>query len=140
MIESFDNKSLDLMREEIQTALNKIAEKHGLEKLEMKSISYESDRSGFTTKIEAKTTGAAKKEFEKYASIVGLNPADFGKEFKSQGNRFKIEGINLRASKFPIICTNIDNKKGYKFPRCTCSSSPLINVVRIMIVLNTKGN
>ena len=53
--------------------------------------------------------------FEVLAPEYGLQPEDFGREFSSHGERFRITGLNLRRPRFPVSAVRIPDGKGYKF-------------------------
>lgn len=55
-----------------------------------------------------------KRQFNKYCSLFGLEPSDYGRDFRSGGRNFKLIGFNLRASKMPIIARNEQGVE-YKF-------------------------
>ena len=86
--------------EEALTALQEVAKRNGLV-VEYKGGSFDSNM--FRPKFEFKTEQADGEEFARNAWRVGLDPEDFGKEFTGHdGRRFRITGINTRASRFPI--------------------------------------
>jgi hypothetical protein len=116
MIKKFDKKSLELMRTEIQEALNKIKKKHDLDVLKIGGITYESDGSGFTTRITAKTAGGNKSNFERVCSVYKLSPENYMETFEYRGDQYIVTGINTRAKKMPIQCRKVGTEETYKFP------------------------
>jgi len=53
--------------------------------------------------------------FEALAEEFGLSPDDFGREFSTGQERFRVAGIDPRRPKYPISATRIPDGKGYKF-------------------------
>lgn len=53
--------------------------------------------------------------FEALAEEFGLSPDDFGREFSTGLERFRVAGIDPRRPKYPISATRIPDGKGYKF-------------------------
>lgn len=58
---------------------------------------------------------AAQELWNKCCGAVGLKPEDFGATFIASGHQFKIKGINLRRSRYPIDAERYGDGKGYKF-------------------------
>lgn len=56
-----------------------------------------------------------KAKFELLAEGYGLDPADFGREFSTGNDRFRIVGIEPRRPKYPISVERISDKQGFKF-------------------------
>jgi hypothetical protein len=52
--------------------------------------------------------------FEALAEEFGLSPDDFGREFSTGRERFRVAGIDPRRPKYPISDTRIPEGKGYK--------------------------
>lgn len=122
-ITQFNNSTLALMRQEIQIALNSIAQKHGLNSGELSpSISY--TPSSFTAKITfravAKTADPIEQAKQKYALMrLGLPDNSIGREFVSGGRTFKIDRIDSKKYKLPVIAFEVVNgtvtTRGFKF-------------------------
>ena len=53
--------------------------------------------------------------FEALAKEYGLSPDDFGREFSTGRERFRVAGIDPRRPKYPISATRVPDGKGYKF-------------------------
>lgn len=53
--------------------------------------------------------------FEALAEAFGLSPGDFGREFSSKRERFRITGIDPRRPKYPISAEWIPDRQGFKF-------------------------
>jgi hypothetical protein len=53
--------------------------------------------------------------FAALAEEFGLSPDDFGREFSTGRERFRVAGIDPRRPRYPISATRIPDGKGYKF-------------------------
>jgi hypothetical protein len=53
--------------------------------------------------------------FEAVAEEYGLSPEDFGREFSTGRERFRVAGIDPRRPKYPVSATRVPDGKGYKF-------------------------
>ncbi len=53
--------------------------------------------------------------FEALAEAFGLSPDDFGREFSTGRDRFRVAGLNPRRPRYPVSATRIPDGKGYKF-------------------------
>jgi len=53
--------------------------------------------------------------FEALSEEYGLSPDDFGREFSTGRERFRVAGIDPRRPKYPISATRVPDGKGYKF-------------------------
>lgn len=104
--------------QEVREAVEAIAARHGM------TVDF---RGGVYTgstysprKITFKVKGADRVEFERDCFLVrdergnGLLPEDFGKTITSQGELFKIVGLNLRASRFPVVAERVSDNKRFK--------------------------
>jgi hypothetical protein len=114
----FNKTNLQAIRRDIDNALADVETKHGIT-LRLGNMSY--SELSFTAKIEGECIGEsgetkAEKDFKLGAHLVGLKPEDFGKTFESNGEKFTITGLNLRASRFPIMGKCQRTGKNYKFP------------------------
>lgn len=96
----------------LQAALQPVAEQFGLT-VEIRGGTF--DAQSFKPKIEFKTADADEQDFRTYADMYGLDPDDFGREFTSQGKRFKVSGLAHRSRVRPILCTEISIDRVYKF-------------------------
>lgn len=121
-IKEFTRANYRTLMDEIEAALKPIAEKHGLA-LDRKSRSFYADRLPVkfdllvTTKDKDGNTVDPKAAiFASAARLFGLKPDDFGKEFTSRGETFRITGLNLRRRKYPVSAERVRDGKGFKFP------------------------
>ncbi|WP_245437299.1 hypothetical protein, partial [Mesorhizobium helmanticense] len=67
-----------------------------------------------------------KDRFEFLAEHFGLAPSDFGREFRTGSERFRITGIYPKRPRYPISAERIPDRRGFKFAAETspCSSKP----------------
>jgi hypothetical protein len=114
MIEQMDKAAARTIAAAMKAALAAVEADLGVT-IEVGGGSY--DPTGeFTPKVRVKLAGADRAAFEKYAPMVGLDPADFGREFSYNGKTVRISGLNLRAPRFPVILTDVKTGKTYKAP------------------------
>ena len=121
-MKEFNRTTLGLLRQQIETALNKIAQDNGLNSLSIGNMSYSPDGKA-TCKLTA-TIGnnlvgknaVNKDTMAMYLQMYGLPEDTIGKEFTSNGRTFKITDVNPNRPKFPISATCIQDGRGYKFP------------------------
>lgn len=116
-IKEFDRAIVRRLIEECDAVLTQALAPYGLKVARGRST-Y--DRERFTLKMEVTAAGAdvARTEFERYAVLLGVKPEDYGREFTSNGERYKLIGLNLSRPKFPFSAERIGGKGGrYKFPK-----------------------
>lgn len=53
--------------------------------------------------------------FEALAPSFGLDPADYGRTFRTGGEAFRLTAINPNRPKYPISAERIADGRGYKF-------------------------
>ncbi|CAG1008468.1 hypothetical protein RHIZO_03502 [Rhizobiaceae bacterium] len=53
--------------------------------------------------------------FEFLAEHYGLQPCDFGREFRTGSERFRITGIDPKRPRYPISAERIPDRRGFKF-------------------------
>jgi hypothetical protein len=53
--------------------------------------------------------------FEALVEAFGLSPADYGRQFSTGRERFKITGIDPRRPKYPVSGERIPDGQGFKF-------------------------
>lgn len=56
-----------------------------------------------------------KDRFEFLAEHYGLQPSDFGREFRTGSERFRITGIDPKRTRYPISAERIPDRRGFKF-------------------------
>lgn len=111
--------------EEIQTlmleACQKVAADHGLV---VESAGWRGLDTGFAfepvfrVSVPASDGTAFNLEqdrFEFLAEHYGLQPSDFGREFRTGSERFRITGIDPKRPRYPISAERIPDRRGFKF-------------------------
>jgi len=121
-ITEFGRDNVRSLMDEIQAALDPIAQKHGLV-LERKGSTFYRDSVPVMFKMlvrvedaDGKALDSKAQEFKASANLIGLKSEDLGKTFHIRGTSYEIEGLNLRASKYPVLAKNKKNGKTYCFP------------------------
>lgn len=103
------------LRADIDAALAKVLEKHGLTH-ELGRITFsDSDFRGQLRVAVGSADDAAEREFRKYAYKFGLTGNEFGKTFTNGKTKFTITGLKPRSHTYPILATNARGTT-YKFP------------------------
>lgn len=107
-IESFNNRTVDVVLEACQKALEAVAAEHGL-RLERKRCSYHQTDMPVAFKLHVRETDSdgreitpEERDFRLHATAFGLQPDDFGKTVTIRGQEYTICGLRLRARKYPI--------------------------------------
>ena len=116
-ITNFDRNQVRTVNEEIKSALEAIAAKHGIS-FRMGNIRY--NNSNFNAKFEMAVVGetgeAITKEatdFNRYRALKGIN-AVLGDLVVMSGARYEVVGYKARSSKYPILVKSLDDGKTYK--------------------------
>jgi hypothetical protein len=116
-IKEFDRATVQNLMAELDAVLAQALAPYGLA-IDKKRGTY--DRERFTYKVEMIAAGAdpGRSEFERYAVLLGVKPEDYGREFTSNGERYRLIGLNLNRPKFPFSAERLGGRGGkYKFPR-----------------------
>lgn len=120
MIKEFNKENLKKLRMEINEALEKIQEFHGIN-ITLGNISY-SDKE-FSVKLNCAVLGddgMAKPEYlvnweAGYWRKHGLRETDLNKAFKADdGEWYKVVGCSQRSSKYGIMALHVKTGKVYK--------------------------
>jgi len=111
--------------EEIQTrmleACRKIVADHGLV---IEGAGWRGLDSGFAFepvfRVSVPTSDGMPFNLEKdmfayLAQRYGLAPSDFGREFTTGGERFRITGIDPKRPRYPISAERVPDRRGFKF-------------------------
>jgi hypothetical protein len=53
--------------------------------------------------------------FAYLAERYGLAPSDFGREFTTGGERFRITGLDPKRPKYPVSAERLPDRRGFKF-------------------------
>lgn len=109
------------LQEEMLKACQEVATRHGLV-VEAKEITGMDLRWGFDSAFRVSipmADGTAldpeKLRFEVLAEAFGLSPTDFGRQFSTGREQFRITGIDPRRPKYPISAERIPDGQGFKF-------------------------
>jgi len=109
------------LQEEMLKACQEVATRHGLV-VEAKEITGMDLRWGFDAAFRVSipmADGTAldpeKLRFEVLAEAFGLSPTDFGRQFSTGREQFRITGIDPRRPKYPISAERIPDGQGFKF-------------------------
>lgn len=113
---SFDRTKIKSLRKEINSALEVVGQKHGLV-FNLGSITFGQNSFGCRLEVASSENGESvyAVAFKEKCAKYGLLPSELGKEFWSNGNRFKITGLKTRNRKYPILADRTGDGKGYKF-------------------------
>lgn len=101
-------------------ALEKVAAEYGVEVI-VGGGSFDSGT--FKPKVIFSESDAAANEWARSAGLLGLDPADFGRQFQLRGRYFVITGLNLRAPKYPVQARCLDDERTYKFAEHTVKAA-----------------
>ncbi len=102
-------------------ACQKIAREHGLvvEDLGTRNmdlgLSFEPGLRVSVPAPDGTAYNIEKEMFTIFAEEFGLTSDDFGREFSTGRERFKITGIDPKRPKYPISVERLPDRKGYKF-------------------------
>jgi hypothetical protein len=99
-VKEFNKKNLDEIRSLINSKLEELQKETGVS-FSLGNIGFSTDK--FSVTLTAKVEGADQRKWEMYAPHMGFKKEDFGKEFISKGETYKIIGVEP-GLKFPIIC------------------------------------
>lgn len=109
------------LQREMLKACQDVAARHGLV-VEARDITGVDLRWGFDAAFRVSIPmqdGTAldpeRLRFEALAEAFGLSPADFGRQFDTARERFKITGIDPRRPKYPVSAERIPDGQGFKF-------------------------
>jgi hypothetical protein len=109
------------LQQDMLQACEEVAAKHGLA-VEAKGLSNLDLRWGFELAVrvsiplsDGTTLDPEQLRFEALAEAFGLSPADYGREFTTGREVFRITGIDPRRPKYPISAERIPDRQGFKF-------------------------
>lgn len=109
------------MQREMLKACQDVAARHGLV-VEPQDITGMDLRWGFDAAFRVSiplSDGTAldpnRLLFETLAEAFGLSPDDYGRQFSTGRERFRITGIDPRRPKYPVSAERIPDGQGFKF-------------------------
>lgn len=104
-ITNIDKKTLQNMRPQIEEALAALGAELGVT-FKTGSGAYGGNQAHFKLEIKIDDPevqeAAAKAEFDRYCGMFGLEPEHFGTEFTAGGKRYRLTGLALNRSKYPL--------------------------------------
>lgn len=102
-------------------ACRAVAERNGLA-VDDKGLSNIDLRWGFDVSFrvsiplaDGRTLDPEQLRFEALAEAFGLSPGDFGREFSTGRETFRVTGIDPRRPKYPISVERMPDRQGFKF-------------------------
>ncbi len=109
------------LQQEMLRACQDVAARHGLV-VEAKEITGVDLHWGFDAAFRVSipmADGTAldpeRLRFEALAEAFGLSPTDFGRQFSTGRESFRITGIDPRRPKYPVSAERIPDGQGFKF-------------------------
>jgi predicted metal-dependent phosphotriesterase family hydrolase len=118
VLRRIDRETVEILRKKVEAALKEVAEMYGL------AVVVRGGRYGeneYLPKIEfkVKETAAGKSvaeaEFTARASILRI-ATQYGEVVTMRDETWRAVEINLRKSKFPVICERVRDGRRYCFP------------------------
>ena len=110
---------LKRLREEINQALESVAEKHSIE-IHCGNCSYGDNEATYKLKINTIDVLSGKvmtKEYEDLLWMADMKGFDINGIYNLYGKKVSLEGYKTRAPKYPLIVLDLNNGKEYKAPR-----------------------
>ena len=119
-IETMDRASVKMLATAVEQAMKQVADDFGVT-FAYKGGTYDPATGVFTPKGQFSLPDSGRRAFERDAYQFGLTADQFGATFVSNGQEFRVTGINTRAPKYPIKATCLLSGKPYKFPASVVS-------------------
>lgn len=127
MIKSLDKKGLQMLRQELQAAVDAVGLKHGI-KILVGNARFTPDNATFKVEIATVAENGmvndhAASDFKQSCGLFGLKPDHFGAEISYGRERYKIAGLTSgRSYKYPILAERVSDGKKFKLPIAAVSS------------------
>jgi hypothetical protein len=109
------------LQREMLKACQEVAARHGLV-VEAQGITGVDLRWGFDAGfrvsiplLDGSALDPERLRFEALAEAFGLSTADYGRQFSTGREQFKITGIDPRRPKYPVSAERIPDGQGFKF-------------------------
>jgi hypothetical protein len=118
-MDKFDRTNCRLLAEEIERALQPVAEKHGIV---IRSGRGSFSPTNYTLKVECsvrlngETVTREAEAFKRYAEHYGLKPEDLGKIISHGGRQFRIVGLKPNSRRFPVLAERLPDGKRFGLP------------------------
>jgi hypothetical protein len=115
----FDKTNCRLLAEEIERALEPVAERHGIV-IQRGRGSF--SPTNYTLKVECsvrlhgETVTREAEAFKRYAEHYGFKPEDLGKIISHGGRQFRIIGLKPLSRRFPILAERLPDCKRFGLP------------------------
>ena len=106
------------IREEVNQALESVAEKHSIE-IHCGNCSYGDSEATYKLKINVKNEDGKvmTKEYEDLLWMADMKDFDINGIYNLYGKKVSLEGYKTRATKYPLIVLDLDNGQKYKAPK-----------------------
>jgi hypothetical protein len=110
---------LRLLRDDLEIAINAVAEKHNLQ-IRVGSCTYAATNCSFRLDVSTITDGGIvhtkeRSEFIRWAPVYQLDSEWIDKPVVISGIQYVIKGLNSKKRKHPVLLQNISNQKMYCF-------------------------
>jgi hypothetical protein len=123
MIKKFETRHHDAIRQDVESALASVAQKHGI-KIGTGKLHYMRDGSSITIEVELATIGQdgaaltkSVTDFKHSCSRYGLKPEHLGAIFTYGGERYRLDGMaGGRSYKYVFAVTRVRDGKRYRLP------------------------
>lgn len=118
-INSLDRTAVRRINDDIQSALDAVAKRYGVQ---IKVGNSRFSDSNCTTKIDISTVNEGgtvmtkeATDFNRFATSFGITKK-LGDTFEFRYDTYEIVGLKPRSSKYPVLAKNVSNGKTFKFP------------------------
>jgi len=119
LVKVISKEFLKKIREEVNKALESVAEKHRIE-IHCGNCSYGDNEATYKLKINVIDVLSGKvitKEYEDLLRMADMKGFDINGIYNLYGKKVSLEGYKTRAPKYPLIVLDLDNGKKYRAPR-----------------------
>lgn len=115
-ITQLDKTNLQLLRKELQSAVQSVAEKYGL-KVDVGNCTY-TPPSNAKFQLMVATVGDGgvvndqfRTNWDKYAPMLGLDKAMLDQSICWAGKTYKVVGLNPNKGRYPVLAERADGKR-----------------------------
>lgn len=125
-IKSFDRQILKALRTSMDAALKQVSAEYGVE-IKVGNASYTELTAKFSVELASVSQDGTVNtkevsEFKQFCSLLGLKPEHLGATVTQGREQYRITGLSLGSSKFPILVERVRDGKAFKLPRTAVSS------------------
>jgi len=131
-MENFNESNLNALRRDLNSALEEVQKKHGIN-IDLGRFNYDAKMFSFKTTVNVVSENIATPyhaAFHRKCYSLGLAPDDLNKTFMLDGERFKIVGAATGKSKYPVMTRNISKKGDGDQPTNKMTASLVKNALR----------